>query len=954
MSGRLIVLLASGLAALGATSATVTLTPSPNPVTFGLPITLTAVVSPSAATGTVTFYDGVTILGTTPVISGSATLIRTLAMTGAHSLTARYSGDGSYSQALSPAAGLTVGSTPSTGFTLAPQTVAAAGLALWGDFNDDGISDLVTLNGSAFGIALGTGNGNFGPTTYHAATGGAALADFNLDQKLDLIVGSQIFLGNGDGTFLAPSANGIPFTNGSPVGELLAGDFNGDGIPDIAGIDATGNIAIFLGSGNGTFTAGTSISVSYPAVHFTSGDFNGDGIVDLAVTRYFGFGLTILLGNGDGTFQSPVVYTSIYDPSFVVSGDFNGDGKLDLAVSNNYAGFVTIFLGLGDGTFQAPMSFAPGGSQPRQLVVNDLNGDGKLDIAVVNGNYPAGSNIGLMYGNGDGTFQSPVAIGDPNGGYVGIASGEFNGDGRIDLAVVNGSGIQFFEGVPSPALRVSLTHTAAFPVGGTGTYTAVISNASTGAPTSDTVFVSILPVLLPVVSVSGAGWFCETALCFRSDVLQPGASYPAITIVVTVPFATNVAVETTVSVSTGTLAPWTASDFTMIPGCTLSLSPQVTTMGAAGGTAFIDVASSGPCSFSATTNAAWMTPPWGIGTYATYGGTFALTYFVEQNLSPSPRTGTFAIGAQTFTLTQAGTTGSHQQLPYAVDVTPAGGAGTSQTLTFTFSDTDGYQDLNVMDVLIRDFLDGDHACYLAYSRPLNVLYLVDDSGTALLPGLTLNGSGNINNSQCGISGTGSFTEGNGSILTLTLNMTFSGSFAGNKVIYTAAGNTASINSGWQAVGVWSVPGTASAAPTVGGASPPRTYAGGLYGFTFTDPNGFSDLGVVNILINDFLDGDHACYIAYSRAQGVFYLVNDGGNALLPPLAPGSLGTLGNSQCTIVGAATSVNANNNTLSITLDLLWGSGFAGNRVIYGAARSNGDVLNSGWQAVGTVNVP
>ena len=951
----MIALLASGLAALGATSATVTLTPSPSPVTFGVPATLTAAVNPPAATGTVTFYDGATILGTKPVVSGSATLVTTLFMTGAHSLTARYSGDGSYSQALSPAANLTVDSTPSTGFTVAPQVVAAAGQStLWGDFNGDGISDLVSLNGSAFGIALGTGDGNFGPITYYAATGGAALADFNLDQKLDLVIGNQIFLGIGDGTFQTPMVSADLSINGGPASELMVSDYNGDGIPDIAGIVTAGNIAIFLGSGTGTFTAGTPISVGDPAIHFTSGDFNGDGIADLAVTRLFGFGLAILLGNGDGTFQSPVVYTSIYDPSFVVSGDFNGDGKLDLAVSNNYAGFVTIFLGLGDGTFGAPMSFDPGGSEPRQLVVNELNGDGKLDIAVANGNYPAGSNIGLMYGNGDGTFQSPVAIGDQNGGYVGINSGEFNGDGRIDLAVVNGSGIQFFEGASSPALRVSLTHTAAFPVGGTGTYTAVISNASTGIPTSDTVFVSILPGLLPVVSVSGAGWFCETALCFRSDVLRPGASYPPITIVVTVPFTSNVSVETTVSVSTGTLAPSTASDFTMIPGCTLSLSPQVTTMGAAGGTAAINVTSSGPCSFSAVTNAAWMTPPWGVGGYAAYGGTFAITYFVEQNPSPSPRTGTISIGAQTFTLTQSGTSGPHQQPPQAVDVTPGGGTGTSQTLTFTFSDTDGYQDLNVMNVLIRDFLDGDHACYLAYSRPLNVLYLVNDSGTALLPGLTLNGSGSINNSQCGVSGIGSSAEGNGSILTLTLNMTFSGSFAGNKVIYTAAGNMASKNTGWQAVGVWNVPGTASTGPAVGGVSPPRSSGtGGIYGFTFTDPNGFSDLGVVNILINDFLDGDHACYIAYSRPQGVFYLVNDAGNALLPPLAPG-LGTLGNSQCTIVGAATSVNANNNTLTITLELLWGSGFAGNRVIYGAARSNGDVLNSGWQAVGTVNIP
>src|SRR5665213_1112032 len=415
MREALIALLASGLAALGATSATVTLTSPPGPITFGLPVTLTAAVSPSAATGTVTFYDGITILGTKPIISGNATLIGTLAMAGTHSLTARYSGDGSYSQALSPVAGLTVDSTPSTGFTTAPQTVAAAGQSvLWGDFNGDGISDLVSLNGSAFGIALGTGDGNFGPTTYYAATGGATLADFNLDQKLDLVIGNQIFLGNGDGTFQTPTVSADLSINGGPPGELVVADYNGDGNPDIAGVVTAGNIAIFLGSGSGTFTAGTPISVGDPAIHFTSGDFNGDGIADLAVTRLFGWGLAILLGNGDGTFQSPVVYTSIYDPSFVAPGDFNGDGKLDLAVSNNYAGFVTIFLGMGDGTFGASMSFAPGGSQPRQLVVNDLNGDGKLDIAVANGNYPAGSNIGLMCGNGDGTFQSPVAIGDQN------------------------------------------------------------------------------------------------------------------------------------------------------------------------------------------------------------------------------------------------------------------------------------------------------------------------------------------------------------------------------------------------------------------------------------------------------------------------------------------------------------------------------------------------------------
>src|SRR5439155_15215115 len=85
----------------------------------------------------------------------------------------------------------------------------------------------------------------------------------------------------------------------------------------------------------------------------------------------------------------------------------------------------------------------------------------------------------------------------------------------------------------------------------------------------------------------------------------------------------------------------------------------------------------------------------------------------------------------------------------AVGVDPPSGSGVSQGFTFTFSDSDGRQNLDVLNVLINNFLDGQHACYLAYSRPLNVLYLVNDAGTGLLQGLVLDGSGgSVSNSQC--------------------------------------------------------------------------------------------------------------------------------------------------------------------------------------------------------------
>jgi len=293
--------------------------------------------------------------------------------------------------------------------------------------------------------------------------------------------------------------------------------------------------------------------------------------------------------------------------------------------------------------------------------------------------------------------------------------------------------------------------------------------------------------------------------------------------------------------------------------------------------------------------------------------------------------------------------------PQAVSVSPAAGSTSSQTFTFTFSDPDGWQDLDVVNVLINNFLDGRYGCYLAYSRPYNVLYLVNDAGTALLPGLVLNGSGSVSNSACTVTGAGSSTGVSGNTLTLTLNMSFGAGYAGNKVMYLAARDLEAGNSGWQALGTWGVPGAPPTGPAAGGVTPARSSGtgGGTFTFTFTDSNGWQDLGVMNVLINDALNGNGACYLAYSRVYNVLYLVNDAGNGLLPGLTLNGTGTLGNSQCAVTGPGSSVDGSGNTLTLTLNMSFPSSFAGNRVIYMAARSNGDVLNSGWQAVGSRTV-
>jgi hypothetical protein len=274
-------------------------------------------------------------------------------------------------------------------------------------------------------------------------------------------------------------------------------------------------------------------------------------------------------------------------------------------------------------------------------------------------------------------------------------------------------------------------------------------------------------------------------------------------------------------------------------------------------------------------------------------------------------------------------------------------------MTFTFNDSRGWQDLDVVNVLVNNFLDGRNACYIAYSRPSNVLYLVADAGGGLSPGLVLGGSGSVSNSQCTINSAGSSASGGGNTLTLTLNISFTGAFGGNKVSYLAARDLQGGNSGWQALGTWAVPGAAQTFPLVSGVSPSRgAGSGATFTFTFNDNKGYQDLGVLNILINNFLDGRQACYLAYSRPTGVLYLVSDTGGGLSGLPLNGS-GSVSNSQCTIDGTASSATGAGNNVTLNLKINFATGFAGNRVIYMAARDATDANNSDWQSMGSWTV-
>lgn len=327
---------------------------------------------------------------------------------------------------------------------IAPLAVCA------GDFNGDGKPDIACANfrSASATLLFGDGSGALpSSTTVTLPTYPYAVraADMNGDGRLDLVASGftgvvSVVCGNDDGTFLPTNDRAV----GGRLTSMAINDFNSDGRLDV--VCSQGDVpyrAMYLqGAGNGTFSTISSLQPgayqSYQA-DLVAADFNGDGMLDLALSQSIGYygAIAVTLGSAGGSFLAPTTYKSVHSPSAIVAGDFNRDGNVDIVTASADPAGYRVRLGTGTGTF-GPEVVVPVGVQLTGISAGDIDGDSidDLVLADINKTSEPSNRVYVAIGCGDGTFRSPAAV---NVGPHPVATviQDMNGDGRRDIVSVN-------------------------------------------------------------------------------------------------------------------------------------------------------------------------------------------------------------------------------------------------------------------------------------------------------------------------------------------------------------------------------------------------------------------------------------------------------------------------------------------------------------------------------------
>jgi hypothetical protein len=348
---------------------------------------------------------------------------------------------------------------------VAPRAVTVA------DFNHDGKPDLAVVNTgsqSSVSVLLGNGSGSFQPAVTTAVLNGGAgngnaqsvaVGDFNGDGLTDVAMSTsgspanpavEILLGKGDGSF---QPNHLILPVGPTPLSVAAGDFDHNGALDLVTANSNGTVSVLMGNGGGSFRPRIDVTVGADARAVVVGDFNGDGRLDVAAAQQLSHSVSVLLGHGDGTFAPPRAFDAsgqdlTFSPVSMAVGDVNGDGRADLVINmtgglDSVIAQLGVLLGNGDGTFRAPILESPGMTGgDGDVALADFNNDGRLDVAV-GGQADIPHGLTVNTGNGDGTFgvpfQSPQTFSTGGNDPFGVAAADLNGDGLVDLVAANSS-----------------------------------------------------------------------------------------------------------------------------------------------------------------------------------------------------------------------------------------------------------------------------------------------------------------------------------------------------------------------------------------------------------------------------------------------------------------------------------------------------------------------------------
>src|ERR1035438_7433705 len=257
----------------------------------------------------------------------------------------------------------------------------------------------------------------------------------------------------------------------------------------------------------------------------------------------------------------------------------------------------------------------------------------------------------------------------------------------------------------------------------------------------------------------------------------------------------------------------------------------------------------------------------------------------------------------------------------------------------------------MVQVVVNSSLSGYPGCYVSIDPVHKTLLLLNDAAVVWQGPITLPTSGTLANSQCTINGGSSSLALSGNNATVNLALSFSGSFGGAKNVYGYAQAAGGLNSGWTALGNWTVtaavPQAVSVTPSTG------TGSSNTFSFVYSDANGASDLGVLQVVVNASLSGYQACYVSIDPVHNTLWLLNDGATAWQGPITLPTSSTLANSQCTINGGSSSIALSGNNATVNLALSFATGFGGAKTVYGYAQAAGG-LNSGWIALGNWTVP